>query len=631
METTKKLPIESYKEEIISKLNSDVLILVGETGCGKSTKIPQYIYEAFKSNSDSSMGMVGITQPRRIAAITLAGRVSQEMKSGKVGQLVGYSVRFDECYHPQKTKIKYLTDGMLLREYVTDPLLSQYSWICLDEAHERTLRTDILFGLLKQLLNKRKSNPLKLVIMSATIDAKLFFDYFSTNSYTVSMMHIEGRQYPIRIYYTQTSQEDYVESALITIFQIHRESPHGDILVFLTGQEEIEYLSKTIQEHDKTILTVPLYAALTPQQQSKAFESSNLRKVILATNIAETSVTIPNVRYVIDTGVAKMRLYHPKEGFESLAIVPISKASARQRCGRAGREHPGGNCYRLYTESTYINALSPVTLPEMKRSNLEHVVLMMKASGIDNIIQFDYIDPPPLHLLSNALEELFLLDALDKDGKLTHHGLLMARFPVEPKLAQVLIIAHRKKCLSNILTIVSFLSVENLFITSKNDETSHPALSLSDSSGDCITLLNIYKTYQRDSKSLHSSSWLDRYQINPLSFHRACKIRGQIEQHCIHAGLDTNDTNNDYDTILQCLLEGFFRQIAVLQPDKQSYKALQHKHIVRIHPSSVLFKSSRLPDVVMYHELVLTSKCYMRGVNRIEPKWIHEILSIKKS
>lgn len=628
METSQKLPIESYREEIISKLHTnDVLILAGETGCGKSTRIPRYIYESFNSGTNS--GMIGITQPRRIAAITLARRVSQEMKSGQVGQLVGYSVRFDECYHPKKTKIKYLTDGMLLRECVTDPLLSQYNWICLDEAHERTLRTDILFGILKQLLLARKSNPLKLIIMSATIDTKLFLNYFS-NSCNVSIMHIEGRQYPIRIYYTQTSQEDYVESALITIFQIHKESPSGDILVFLTGQEEIDHLSRIIQERDKTILTIPLYAALTPQQQYKAFEPSTIRKVILATNIAETSVTIPNIRYVIDTGVAKMRLYHPKEGFESLAITPISRSSAKQRCGRAGREYPGGSCYRLYTESTYTNALSPSTIPEMKRSNLEHVILMMKASGIDNIIQFDYLDPPPLHLLSNALEELFLLEALDKQGNLTSHGSLLAKFPLEPKLAQVLIRSHQRQCLNDILTILSLLSVENLFITSDhNDDTTHPILSLSDPSGDCITLLNIYKTYQRDSKSLHFSSWLDRYQINPLSFNRACKIRNQLEQHCRQAGLNIVDANNGTDAILQCLLEGFFRQIAVLQQDKQSYKALQYNHIVRIHPSSVLFKSSRLPDVVMYHELVLTSKCYMRGVNRIEPKWIQDILAIK--
>ena len=338
--------------------------MVGETGSGKTTQIPQLLHKELKSTKNQR---IVITQPRRVAAISIAKRVAQEM-GVQVGGLVGYQIRFDDVSSFNETKIKFVTDGILLRELLNDPMLSKYSVIILDEAHERTLRTDVLFGAIKGILKRR--NDLKLVVMSATLNAKAFSDYFDN----APIITIPGRQHPVTIYYAPEKLGDYMDAVLTTIFQIHKQSKDGDILAFLTGQEEIENMEKLIIEQAKTLpptesklIVCPLFSSLPTSQQSFVFDKTppGCRKVVLSTNIAETSITISGIRHVIDTGLVKMRGYNSLTGIETLHVSPISKASANQRAGRAGREAPGF-CYRLYPESSF-KVLEAESTPEIRR------------------------------------------------------------------------------------------------------------------------------------------------------------------------------------------------------------------------------------------------------------------------
>ena len=368
------------------------VILVGETGSGKTTQIAQFIAEAGYCRDGRQ---VACTQPRRVAAMSVARRVAEEMDVS-LGEEVGYSIRFEECTGP-RTIVKFATDGMLLREAMTDPLLARYSVIILDEAHERTLATDILFGLLKEVLRKRAD--LKLVVMSATLEAEKFQSYFLD----APLIKVPGRLFPVEIFYTQEPERDYLEAAVRTVVQIHEVEPPGDVLVFLTGEEEIEDACRKIRDavdqlgpaRAGPIKVYPLYSTLPPAQQQKIFEKAppplqpggkEGRKVIVSTNIAETSLTIDGIVYVIDPGFAKQKVYNPRVRVESLLVSPISQASARQRAGRAGRTKPG-KCFRLYTETSFQKDLQEQTYPEILRSNLGSVVLQLKKLKIDDLVR----------------------------------------------------------------------------------------------------------------------------------------------------------------------------------------------------------------------------------------------------
>lgn len=417
------LPLWSARQRLLDTLrNSPVLIVVGETGSGKTTQIPQFLLEA---GFAGSKGCIVCTQPRRVAAITVAQRVAQE-RGCKVGEEVGYTVRFDDCTS-NKTRLKYVTDGMLLREALLDPSLARYSAVILDEVHERTVATDVLLGLLKSVRAAR-GKDFHLIVMSATLDAAGFQQYFPG----AAAAYVEGRQHPVQVFYTAQPEDSYLDAAITAVLQVHFDEAPGDVLVFLTGQEEIEAAERLLKERmakisaqaeppSLTLEIVPMYAALPPEAQMRAFQPapSGARKVVLSTNIAETSVTIPGVRYVVDTGVVKMRSYNARLGADCLEVCPVSKAQARQRSGRAGREGPG-LCLRLYTEETF-RKLSPVTEPELKRANLASVVLQLKALGIENPLTFDFMDPPPKAALLRALELLYALGALDVKGNLTQN------------------------------------------------------------------------------------------------------------------------------------------------------------------------------------------------------------------
>ncbi|OAY64295.1 ATP-dependent RNA helicase DHX8, partial [Ananas comosus] len=491
----RSLPIASVEKRIVEEVKkNDTLIVVGETGSGKTTQLPQFLYSAGFCHDGR---VIGITQPRRVAAVTVAKRVAEECNV-ELGQRVGYSIRFEDVTS-SSTRIKYMTDGLLLREALLDPYLSRYSIIIVDEAHERTVHTDVLLGLLKNVQLARsnsivkqhncgdvdndgqdhnqtstlracqalKYTPLKLIIMSASLDARGFSEYFGG----AKAVYVQGRQYPVEILYTYQPEKDYPDATLITIFQIHIEEGPGDILAFLTGQEEIESMDRLIHERvrqlpegSNKLITVPIYSSLPSEQQMNVFKPapSGFRKVILATNIAETSVTIPGIKYVIDPGWVKVRSYNPVTGMESLTISEISKAQALQRSGRAGREGPG-KCFRLYTESAF-SELKDSTVPEIKRCNLVNVVLQLKALGIDDILGFDFMEKPSRTAIVKSLEQLLLQGALTDECKLSDPvGDQMARLPLDPMYSKALIVASEFKCLEEMLIAVSMLSVESIF------------------------------------------------------------------------------------------------------------------------------------------------------------------------
>ncbi|XP_038700417.1 pre-mRNA-splicing factor ATP-dependent RNA helicase DEAH1-like isoform X2 [Tripterygium wilfordii] len=454
-EERKMLPIYAYRDELLQAVNEhQVLIIVGETGSGKTTQIPQYLHEA----GYTKRGKVGCTQPRRVAAMSVAARVSQEM-GVKLGHEVGYSIRFEDCTS-EKTVLKYMTDGMLLREFLGEPDLASYSVVMVDEAHERTLSTDILFGLVKDIARFRPD--LKLLISSATLDAEKFSNYFDS----APIFKIPGRRFPVEIHYTKAPEADYLDAAIVTVLQIHVTHEPGDILVFFTGQDEIETAEEILKQRTRglgtkiaELIICPIYANLPTELQAKIFEPTpeGARKVVLATNIAETSLTIDGIKYVIDPGFCKMKSYNPRTGMESLLVTPISKASANQRAGRSGRTGPG-KCFRLYTAYTYHHDMDENTVPEIQRTNLANVVLTLKSLGILNLLNFDFMDPPPSETLLKALEMLFALGALNKLGELTKLGRRMAEFPLDPMLSKMIVASDKYKCSDEgMLTLVIIL------------------------------------------------------------------------------------------------------------------------------------------------------------------------------
>ncbi|CAN6468006.1 unnamed protein product [Victoria cruziana] len=463
LDKRKTLPVWQQRQEFLDVLEKNqTLVLVGETGSGKTTQIPQFVVEA---GYTSNRKQIACTQPRRVAAMSVSRRVAEEMDV-TIGEEVGYSIRFEDCSGP-KTILKYLTDGMLLREAMTDPLLERYRVIILDEAHERTLATDVLFGLLKEVLKNRAD--LKLVVMSATLEAEKFQGYFNG----APLMKVPGRLHPVEIFYTQEPERDYLDAAIRTCVQIHTCEPSGDILVFLTGEEEIEDACRRLNKEVNNmgdqvgpVKVVPLYSTLPPAMQQKIFEPAPPavkeggppgRKIVVSTNIAETSLTIDGIVYVIDPGFAKQKVYNPRVRVESLLVSPISKASAHQRAGRAGRTQPG-KCFRLYTEKSFQDDLQPQTYPEILRSNLANVVLTLKKLGIDDLVHFDFMDPPAPETLMRALELLNYLGALDDEGNLTRLGEIMSEFPLDPQMSKMLVVSPEFNCSNEILSVSAMLS-----------------------------------------------------------------------------------------------------------------------------------------------------------------------------
>ncbi|XP_050840346.1 pre-mRNA-splicing factor ATP-dependent RNA helicase DHX16 isoform X13 [Serinus canaria] len=512
------LPIFPFRDELVAAVaQHQVLVIEGETGSGKTTQIPQYLHEEGYTRGGLK---IGVTQPRRVAAMSVAARVAVEMGT-KLGNEVGYSIRFEDCTS-ERTVLKYMTDRMLLREFLTEPDLASYSVIMVDEAHERTLHTDVLFGLIKDIARFRPQ--LKVLVASATLDTERFSAFFDH----APVFRIPGRRFPVDIYYTKAPEADYLEACVVSVLQIHVTQPPGDILVFLTGQEEIEACVELLQERCRRLgsrlpelLVLPIYANLPSELQARIFQPTppGARKVVVATNIAETSVTIDGIVYVLDPGFCKQKSYSARTGMESLVVTPCSKASANQRAGRAGRVSqvsqcvpgvsqvcprcvtgvpvcprcvpvcprcvPGvsqvcpcpqasanqragragrvapGKCFRLYTAWAFQHELEETAVPEIQRADLGALVLLLKSLGINDLIHFDFLDPPPHETLVLALEQLYALGALNHLGELTTLGRRMAELPVEPMLAKMILASEQYGCTEEVLTVAAMLSVNN--------------------------------------------------------------------------------------------------------------------------------------------------------------------------
>lgn len=572
-ELRKKLPIFGHADEIRQKLREqDVMLLVGETGSGKSTQIPQFLVNEFwcrptpatilkadgKEKSEMVGGCIAITQPRRVAAISLARRVAEEMGtplgSSSPASKVGYSVRFDTSTSPS-TRVKFLTEGMLLQEMLHDPWLTRYSAVVVDEVHERGVNVDLVAGFLRNLVSGKREGrggvPLKVVVMSATADMESLQGFFqegfklseraqtaisngdgeqhNETAKDISVCHIKGRQFPVKTIYSPEPVHDFVDAALKAIYQIHYKEPMpGDILVFLTGQETVEALEHLVNEYAigmdpalPRIQVLPLFAALPQAAQQRVFAPAppRTRKVILSTNIAETSVTVSGVRYVIDCGKAKVKQFRTRLGLDSLLVKPISKSAAIQRKGRAGREAPG-QCFRLYTEKDYLT-FDETNVPEILRCDLSQALLNMKARGVDDIVRFPFLTRPPREALEKALLQLLSIQALEESGGISETGLSIAKLPLTPTLGRVLLAASENDagCLTDVIDIISCLSVENIFLNTNSEEKKEAAETarrdLYRREGDHLTMLATVRAYAVE--NVDRKAWAERHLVS----HRA--------------------------------------------------------------------------------------------------------------
>jgi len=768
------LPVYQHRDEICKLVsNNDVVLVVAETGSGKSTQIPAYIYESgiltktakavassLPTTPKQKYGRsICVTQPRRVAAITLAKRVSEELACTP-GTIVGHRVRFDDTTDirgKDTTKIIYATDGMLLREAITDPLLQRYGMVVLDEAHERSLQTDVLFGVVKramaarkrssnqELLNDEKDNsevisarddeilrkmkkkavelgipPLRICVMSATLEVETFQNFFPGSS----MIKIPGRQFPVQLVYTETSQEDYLDSALKTAMQIHKYADEGDVLIFLPGQDEIEDLASLLKKYFEElepddadqnggvndsvqnikgigtsidsgnlmivngVMICVLYAALPPEAQMLAFRPKPegcSRKIILATNIAETSVTLDGIKFVVDCGKHKSREYSTSTGMESLQVSDISKAQAAQRMGRAGRVSEG-LCLRLYPEVAF-ERLSDTTTPEILRVNLAQVVLQLKGMGVHDPRSFSFLTPPSRENLTKSFELLVNLGAVDKELDLTEYGRMMSKLPLDPTFAHLLLQSPKYECVSEMLTVVSMLSAENIFYRprgrgaddadglSAKGAAAHRRFASHE--GDLPSLLNVYNAWRKEalyvspsdsgksrkrlekqmlnkgkgssSKMLHGD-WCKQNFINGRALVRAHDVRNQLAELCSRSevknglGMDVHvSCGAEKTSFFKCICSGLFLQVAtrvpslttvegkkpgkagMITPTRGNYKTKLGGNVVSIHPTSFMFGRNPAPKCIVYTDLLSTTKMYVRGATQIREEWLIDI------
>lgn len=777
-----KLPIWNWGPDIRIALRKygNVLILVAETGSGKSTQVPQFLLKSEtkhwlkkteisvtdEEGKEKKMvvgGMIGITEPRRVAATSLAHRVAAEhgshlgeFKDMNSKDMVGYAVRFENKM-PSNGKIKFMTEGMLLQELLRDKALTKYSCIVIDEVHERSTDVDLILGFLREMVANKFSGrggiPLKVVIMSATANVNKLYHFWTTpvsaeekarmdvaeaaakestaiddaedddeehkvrpsrsasttSAYSewsgisdaesttttenteelvklaekydatpltdkefeivdkknriktkpmslmkgnanVLVLHIEGRQHHVDVRYTFKPVDDVIEAAFKTTFQIHTHEPMpGDVLVFLTGMDEIKSLAERLEQHAPLLSkemprmqVVQLYGQMTIEEQQKAFErpeTKNTRKVILATNIAETSVTVPGVRYVVDTGRAKIKEYRPHLGLASLLPKPISKSSAMQRMGRAGRE-AAGKVWRLYTQDQF-TSLPDQDRPEILRSDVVEAVLKMKARGIADIFSFPLMDAPPRDTMIKALSHLFNIGALDENGRINKVGLQMAKFPLPPNYARVIVAAAEEKnhVLLEAIDAIAVLSGDDIFKQAQSEEQREAAeearKDIQRREGDILTHLTAMQRYVA---SDNRKVFCEKHLMNLTNMRTASDVRTQLRRACVEAKLITKEAIEESkldtefvpmdpecaETLLKCFLTAFVAKTAAMDGDG-TYKMIYGKHRVVIHPSSVLHGKKK--EGIMFLEHVFTNKNYAKKVSGVQLDWVFETMA----
>ena len=662
------LPINECKDEILSIINNpsnNIIIITGDTGSGKSTQLSQILY-----NTKLYKNII-ITQPRRIGAVSLARRVSKEMNV-TLGDLVGYQIRFQDYSHPLYTKIKYVTDGILLREILSiknnqkNSNKLKYDVIILDEAHERSLQTDILFSVLRDML-KSKQYKFKLLITSATLNETKFSKFFNS----APVYHIEGRCYPVEVSHVDKEQTDYISSCIDTILNIHFNEDNGHILCFLTGQEEIEractlcgdkideIINESSDDPSYDCVILPAYGSLSYEKQQRIFANvpDNCRKIIFATNIAETSLTINDIKYVIDPGLIKQKQYNFETGIDELIINNISQKSAVQRKGRCGRTGKG-KCYRLYTKKE-LSEFNEETIPEILRSNLCSTILLLKIMGITDVIHnFEFVDKPDKYAFINALNKLYLLGVIDKKGNLEKNkkiGHKMAKFPLDPIYSKILIESIEYEAMDIALNLVSIITANNgnsgdIFI--KNKDVNHKQFY--SKYGDIISWLLCFNYFMQnnDKSNDNGYKWCKDNFVNFRILKNALKIRQQLKQ-IIDKEFDRDllskqGTTKPIKSLRKVLAKSLFMQSALKMErdrtrntndrnyNRNNYNAFrlygesEYRDNVYIHPSTMSILNNKSNDDelkwIIYLEIVFTSKPYMRGICSVKYEWIKKLL-----
>ncbi|CDR96012.1 DEAH box RNA helicase, putative [Babesia bigemina] len=625
--TREQLPVFKCREELLSYIGEfQVMVVVGETGSGKTTQLAQFLYEA----GYSKRGVIGCTQPRRVAAVSVCQRVASEMGS-RVGDLVGYSIRFEDLTS-KNTAVKFMTDGILLRETLMDPELDRYSCIIMDEAHERSLNTDVLFGILKSVVARRRD--LRVIVTSATMDADKFSKFFGN----CPIYKIPGRTFPVRVEYMRSMGNDYVESAVDKCVSLHISEGPGDVLIFMTGQDDINAtcelldmkLYKVMMSSNSNDLqpfcVLPIYSQLPSELQQRVFKKYPYRKVIVSTNIAETSLTLDGIKFVIDSGFCKLKVYNPKVGMDSLQITPVSQAGANQRAGRAGRTAPGV-CYRLYTERTFLNDLFDNNVPEIRRTNLCNVVLLLKSLKVKNLTEFDFIDPPHMENILSAMLQLWILGGIDEFGELTDVGRKLVHYPLEPPLGKMMIAGEREQCLSEVLTVVSVMSAPNVFVVENESDAQRETADGATREkfmvpeSDHLTLLNVYKQWVANGRS---DTWCAQHRLQPKSLRRASEVRQQLLDIVLKQDIKETTCGTNWDQVRRAICAGYFHNASKLK-GLGEYTNLRSFAPCFLHPSSALYGMGYTPDYVVYHEVVITSKEYMRHVTAVDAEWLYEL------
>jgi len=614
----RSLPVYKVRQDLLDLVREhQVLICVGETGSGKTTQLTQYLHEGGYTVN----GLIGCTQPRRVAAVSVAKRVAEEMGS-ELGKKCGYAIRFEDCTSDE-TIVKYMTDGVLLRESLIEPDLDKYCAVIMDEAHERSLNTDVLFGVLRQVVARR--HDFKLIVTSATMDSDKFANFFGG----VPVFTIPGRTFPVETFYARTTAEDFVDAAVQQALTIHVQQGKGDVLIFMTGQEDIEatcYLladrASQIGENCPPLTILPIYSQLPSDLQAKIFEVSEKRKIIVATNIAETSLTVDGIKFVIDSGYCKLKLYNPKMGMDSLQVTPISQANANQRRGRAGRTEPG-MCWRLYTENAFFSEMLQMTIPEIQRTNLSNVVLLLKSMGVKNLLDFGFMDPPPQDTILNSMFQLWMLGALDNLGDITPLGNKMAQFPLDPPLSKMLIVAQELGCSSEIMSVVSMLSVPSIFFRPKDraEESDAAREKFFTPESDHLTFLNVYEQWVANN---YNAKWCTEHFLHQKTLKKVREVRGQIDEIMQQQKVPVVSCGRDWDVVREAICAGYFHNAAKLRGIGE-YVNLRTKMPAYLHPTSALYGLGYTPDYVVYHEVMYTTKQYMSTVTTVDPYWLAKL------
>ncbi|MCX4395196.1 ATP-dependent RNA helicase HrpA [Streptomyces sp. NBC_01767] len=622
-----QLPVSQKKDEILEAIRDhQVVIVAGETGSGKTTQIPKICMELGRG----VRGMIGHTQPRRIAARTVAERVADELKT-PLGEAVGWKVRFTDQVNPEATFVKLMTDGILLAEIQTDRELRAYDTIIIDEAHERSLNIDFLLGYLARLLPKRPD--LKVVITSATIDPERFARHFGE----APIVEVSGRTYPVEVRYRPLLEEegddsdrDQITAICDAVDELQTEGP-GDILVFLSGEREIrdtaDALNKRNLRHTEVL---PLYARLSHAEQHRVFQRHTGRRIVLATNVAETSLTVPGIKYVIDPGNARISRYSHRTKVQRLPIERISQASANQRKGRCGRTSDG-ICIRLYSEDDFLTR-PEFTDPEILRTNLASVILQMTAAGLGDIEKFPFIDPPDHRNIRDGvqlLQELGALDPEEKDPKkrLTQLGRKLSQLPVDPRLARMVIEADRNGCVREVMVIASALSIQDPRErpSEKQTQADQQHARFKDETSDFLAFLNLWRYIREQQKERGSSSFRRMCKQEYLNFLRIREwqdIYAQLRTVAKQMGIQLNEEDAPEQSVHTSLLAGLLSHIGLKDTEKNEYLGARSAKFA-IFPGSALFKKQ--PRFVMSAELVETSRLWARVNAKVEPEWIEPL------